>query len=86
MASVAGVINSAVQGNIDDITVRTAVADATSPVTTANDNMQKLTSEGIDFDTLVDAFKEALLGGSVEMDDETMGKFVTRTIVNEIYT
>ena len=86
MASVAGEVNSAMQGNLDDFTVRTAVADVTSPVTTVGDNVQNLTPEGVDFDTLVDAFKEALLGVSVEMDDETMGKFVTRTIVNEIYT
>lgn len=38
------------------------------------------------FDTMVAAFKEALEGVNVELDDQKVGKFVKKTVTNAIYT
>ena len=40
----------------------------------------------IEFDNLVDSFKQALSEMKIEMDDETMGRFVERTVADSIYT
>lgn len=45
-------------------------------------NMQERT----EFDNLVNSFKQALSEMKIEMDDETMGRFVERTVSNAIYT
>ncbi len=44
-------------------------------------NMQEETK----FDNLVNSFKQALSEMKIEMDDETMGKFVERTVSDAIY-
>lgn len=41
---------------------------------------------GFDYYTLVDAFREALMGVDVTMDDIRMGKFVRKTVSDAIYT
>ena len=41
---------------------------------------------GFDYYTLVDAFREALMGVDVTMDDVRMGKFVRKTVSDAIYT
>jgi hypothetical protein len=38
------------------------------------------------FETMVAAFKEALEGVNVELDDQKVGKFVKKTVTNAIYT
>ena len=38
------------------------------------------------FDFYVSAFKEALYGVKVEMDNEEMGRFIDKTVTNLIYT
>jgi hypothetical protein len=38
------------------------------------------------YDSLVEAFKEALYGVKVEMDNEEMGRFIDKTVSNLIYT
>ena len=40
---------------------------------------------GIDYNTLVNAFKEALTGVDVELDDVKVGSFVKKTVSNAIY-
>lgn len=35
---------------------------------------------------MVEAFKEALYGVKVEMDNEEMGRFIDKTVSNLIYT
>lgn len=41
---------------------------------------------GLDYYTLVSAFKEALTEVNVELDDQKVGKFVKKTVTNAIYT
>lgn len=43
------------------------------------------TTGGLDYHTLVSAFKEALTGVDVELDDVKVGKFVTKTVGKAIY-
>ena len=43
-------------------------------------------SESLSFETIMEAFKEALYGVKVEMDDEEMGKFVDKTVTRLVYT
>ena len=38
------------------------------------------------YETMVAAFKEALEGVNVELDDQKVGKFVTKTVTRAIYT
>lgn len=38
------------------------------------------------FDNLVNSFKQALSGMTVEMDDEKMGRFVEKTVADAIYS
>jgi phage-related protein len=44
------------------------------------------TTGGLDYYTLVNAFKEALTSVDVELDDVKVGKFVKKTVTNAIYT
>lgn len=39
----------------------------------------------LQYKTILSAFKEALREMTVEMDDETMGRFVEKTVANAIY-
>lgn len=48
-------------------------------------NIQGSTGAVSSFEGLVEAFKDALSQMTVEMDDETMGKFVTKTVADSIY-
>ena len=41
---------------------------------------------GLDYYTLVNAFKTALEDMTVELDDVTVGKIITKTVANAIYT
>lgn len=44
------------------------------------------TTGGLDYYTMVSAFKEALTGVNVELDDKKVGSFVKKTVSNAIYT
>jgi hypothetical protein len=35
---------------------------------------------------MVEAFREALTGVDIELDDQKVGKFVTKTVTKAIYT
>lgn len=52
------------------------------PMGTNIETTQKKTT----FDSMVEAFKEALYGVKVEMDNEEMGRFIDKTVSNLIYT
>ena len=41
---------------------------------------------GLDYYTMVNAFKEALTSVNVELDDQKVGKFVKKTVTDAIYT
>ena len=66
----------------DDI--EKSLPDFTELATGVNTNIPTTTG-GLDYYTLVSAFKEALTGVDVVMDDVTMGKFVKKTVSNAIY-
>ena len=40
---------------------------------------------GMSFNDLVSAFKEALTGVDVELDDQQVGRFVRKTVTDAIY-
>ena len=44
------------------------------------------TTGGLDYYTMVNAFKEALTTVNVELDDQKVGKFVKKTVSDAIYT
>ena len=44
------------------------------------------TTGGLDYYTMVNAFKEALSSVDVELDDQKVGKFVKKTVTDAIYT
>ena len=48
--------------------------------------IQSNTNSSNNYNSVVNAFKEALGEMKIEMDDETMGKFVDKTVSNIIYT
>lgn len=50
-----------------------------------NENIENRTA-GAEYNMLVDSFKQALREVKIEMDDETMGKFVEKTVARAIYT
>lgn len=58
---------------------------STAPVSTYAE-APKQNDTGLQFSTMISAFKEALREVTVEMDDETMGKFVEKTVANALYT
>ena len=58
---------------------------STAPVSTYAET-PKQNDTGLQFSTMISAFKEALREVTVEMDDETMGKFVEKTVANALYT
>lgn len=58
---------------------------STAPVSTYAE-APKQNDPSLQFSTMISAFKEALREVTVEMDDETMGKFVEKTVANALYT
>lgn len=58
---------------------------STAPVSTYAE-APKQNDTGLQFSTMISAFKEALREVTVEMDDETMGRFVEKTVANALYT
>lgn len=51
-----------------------------------NPNSLSKMQEETKFDNLVNSFKQALSGMTVEMDDEKMGRFVEKTVADAIYS
>lgn len=49
-------------------------------------NVQAERQAQTEYNTLVNSFKQALSEMTVEMDDETIGRFVERTVANAIYS
>lgn len=49
-------------------------------------NVQTPQEEAYRYNSIVDAFKEALSQMTVELDDDSVGRFVVKTVENEIYT
>lgn len=49
-------------------------------------NVQAPQEEAYRYNSIVDAFKEALSQMTVELDDDSVGRFVVKTVENEIYT
>ena len=68
-------VNDDIEKSLPDFTELTTGVNTNIPTTTG----------GLDYYTLVSAFKEALTGVDVVMDDVTMGKFVKKTVSNAIY-
>lgn len=58
---------------------------STAPVSTYAE-APKQNDTSLQFSTMISAFKEALREVTVEMDDETMGRFVEKTVANALYT
>jgi len=52
---------------------------------TLNDNLSNRNDQ-YEYNMLVDSFKQALSEMTIEMDDETMGKFVEKTVARAIYS
>ena len=50
-----------------------------------NNATEAARAEAYNYNYMVDAFKDALTGVKVMLDDETMGHFVTATIADAIY-
>lgn len=49
-------------------------------------NIQAPQEEAYRYNSIVDAFREALSQMTVELDDDSVGRFVVKTVENEIYT
>ena len=54
-------------------------------LTTSNGAGALNSTGGLDYYTMVNAFKEALESVNVELDDQKVGKFVKKTVTNAIY-
>lgn len=54
-------------------------------LTTSNSAGALSSTGGLDYYTMVNAFKEALESVNVELDDQKVGKFVKKTVTNAIY-
>ena len=54
-------------------------------LTTSNNAGALSSTGGLDYYTMVNAFKEALESVNVELDDQKVGKFVKKTVTNAIY-
>jgi len=52
---------------------------------TLNENLSNRNAQ-YEYNMLVDSFKQALSEMTIEMDDETMGKFVEKTVARAIYS
>lgn len=57
-----------------------------SAVNAKTDSKSLKTTGGLDYYTMVNAFKEALSSVDVELDDQKVGKFVKKTVSDAIYT
>lgn len=68
-------VNADIKNSLPDASVLTSDYSAGSLASTG----------GLDYYTLVNAFKEALTGVDVELDDVKVGKFVKKTVSNAIY-
>lgn len=68
--------------------IRDAVSSANSqkPYDSISNNVQQsMIDSELQYKTILSAFKEALREMTVEMDDETMGRFIEKTVANAIY-
>lgn len=73
-----------------DLGVNTSITSGITGISSSsiNSNGVNNVSEGLNYDTLVSAFTEALktLEGDVVLDDDKVGKFVVRTVEGVIYS
>ena len=56
-----------------------------SNIDTSNGAGALASAGGLDYYTMVSAFKEALESVNVELDDQKVGKFVKKTVTQAIY-